>query len=177
VLLVACGGGRPALAPLPVPSVATDRDAAVREVGEAIHATLVRGAPIELLVDDVGLRSLVDSQAATRYGALRAGVGARLEGLDLGLLSGTTFAGACLQGARLETHGGHVGLVADGWVVDRVLVVGLQPGGRRIASWVEGPFVRTTHGWLALDLAGVEAPRWEHADLELATCDMEVGLR
>ncbi len=149
----------------------------MRSVGEKVHAALVRGAPEELLVDDFSLRSLVDSESATRYGALRAGIGARLSEIDTGLFSDTRFGGACLQGARLEAPGGVVGLVRDGWVFDRILVMGLQPGGRRIGAWVEGVFVDTNEGFVALDLSQVESPRWEHADLDLATCDMEVGIR
>ena len=125
--LGACGGAPPPLAPMPVPGDGEVRTRAIDETGQRIYAALARGAPTDLLVDDVGLRGLLDSQAATRFAALRVGISARL-------------------------------------------------GGRRVASWVEGAFVYTREGFRALDLTRVEVPRWEHADLELAACDMEVGI-
>ena len=51
--------------------------------------------------------------------------------------------------------------------------VGLRCG---VAAWVEGVFVYSNAGFKAIDLQRVEAPRWEHADLEIATCDMQAGL-
>jgi hypothetical protein len=63
---------------------------------------------------------------------------------------------------------------ASRWTIERVLVIGIRPGGRRIAAWIEGTFVYTDAGIGALDLERVEQPRWEHSDLELAPCDFAI---
>ena len=89
------------------------------------------------------------------------------------------YGGVCLQDARVERSGPPFGLRESGWVFDRALVVGVTsegPEGRRVAAWVEGTFVYTTEGFGAISIVRVERPRWEHSDLELAPCDMEVGV-
>jgi hypothetical protein len=161
-----------------VPGNGEVRTRAIDDTGQRIYEALARGAPTDLLVDDVGLRGLLDSQSATRFAALRVGISARLgtHAVDFQPLREARYGGVCLQASRLEPAGSALGLRADGWVFDRALVMGLQPGGRRVASWVEGAFVYTREGFRALDLTRVEVPRWEHADLELAACDMEVGI-
>lgn len=149
------------------------------ELGRRLYDLLRRGEPERLLVGDAALGRLVDEGSATQLRALRAGTGARLQ-VDparFRILGSARYAGVCLQGARQEPAGGPLGLRADGWVFERVLVVGSQPGGRRVASWIEGAFLFTDAGFGALALTRVEPPRWEHSDLELASCDMEVGLR
>ncbi len=179
VVTAACGGEAVQMRPLPVPADGSTRDRAVRDGGRALYAALREGTPEVLLADDVLLRSLVDAEAASRYTALRMGTGVRL-GIhpeELGALGPAEFGGVCLQGVRLEPGGSRLGLLADGWVFDRALVMGLEPGGRRMAAWLEGTFVYTPEGFVALVLSRVEAPRWEHSDLELAPCDMQVGLR
>lgn len=178
LVLVSCGGGSAPLRPLPVPRDGSARARIVDQTGERLYTALSRGRPLTLLADDVALRALVDSRSASRYSALRQGVSARVgaEGADFGPLAHARYSGVCLQGARLEPRAGSLGLRADGWVFDRALVVGDEPGGRRLASWVEGTFVYSSDGFLALSLSRVEAPRWEHSDLEMAVCDMEVGI-
>ena len=52
-----------------------------------------------------------------------------------------------------------------------------MPTGRRVAAWVEGVFIQTDGGFVAIDLHRVEDPRCEHTDLEIAPCDMEAGIR
>jgi hypothetical protein len=89
-----------------------------------------------------------------------------------------SYAGFCAQGARQERAGGGLGLTRPGWVLDRILVVAdLGQGRPRSASWLEGSFVYTEHGWKALSFRRIEPPRLHHADLELAPCDVESGLR
>jgi hypothetical protein len=178
--LASCGAAdeRP-LSPLPVPPSTAVRSRAIDATGERIYGELTRGDPVRLLADDLALRELVSPSAASRYSALRLGTTARLsvQPEDFRPLHDATYGGVCLQGSRLEPAHATLGLARDGWVFDRALVMGVQPGGRRLASWVEGIFVYTTDGFVALALNRVESPRWEHADLELAACDMEVGIQ
>ncbi len=103
--------------------------------------------------------------------------------LDRGLLgtfrrdwAAASFAGFCAQGAREEPAARGLGLQRPAWVLDRVLVVA-NLGGSRSASWLEGRFVYTAQGWKTLSLTRIEQPRRNHADLELAPCDVEAGLR
>jgi hypothetical protein len=155
------------------------RERAIVEVGRDILGSLTVARPQRLLFDDVALRALVAGETATRLAALRQSVELRLalrrEGFES--LRGAELGGVCLQGSRLERAGDALGLREDGWVFDRALVLAILPGNRRVASWVEGTFLYTDAGFGALDLARVEEPRWEHSDLELASCDMEVGIR
>jgi hypothetical protein len=85
------------------------------------------------------------------------------------------YAGFCAQGAL---QGGVVdsGLRGDGWQLDRILVVA-DLNRVQSASWVEGRFVFTDQGFKVLSLSRVEPPRARHADLELAPCDVERGIR
>jgi hypothetical protein len=185
--LLACASGCPGpaetvapttLRPLAVPPSDRARDDALLRTGERIYEALAQGRPDSLLVDDDGLRRLVTDDAATRYSAVRMGISVRLavDPAEFEAFRNSTYTGICLQHARVEPPGTPIGLVERGWVFDRALVVGQQPGGRRFASWIEGTFVYTPEGFVAIDIASIETPRWEHADLELATCDMEVGV-
>ncbi len=164
--------------PRGVPSSDAARQRALDGFGRQAYAAMAAGHPQALLFDDEALHSLLAPTAASRFTALRLGVGERLalRPAEFEPFRMARYAGVCLQNARVATKGGALGLKQDGWVFDRALVVGRQPGGRRVASWIEGTFLFTNAGFGALDLASVEAPRWEHSDLELATCDMEVGV-
>jgi hypothetical protein len=82
-----------------------------------------------------------------------------------------------LQRARIEPAGPPLGLREPGFVAERVLVVGAEPGGGKVAAWVEGSFVLTDQGFFAVSLQRLETPRRDHADLDLAPCDLEIGVR
>lgn len=178
-LLGACAGpaaSARATTPRSRPEDRGDRDAAVVHFGERAWAALRAGAPERLLYDDLDLRELLDTAGATRLSARRLAAGPRLGvTVDLeALLGSAEYAGICLQGARDEEPGGVLGLRRGGWVFDRALLIGRRPGGRRIATWIEGTFLFTDAGFGALDLERVETPRWEHSDLEIAPCDVAV---
>jgi hypothetical protein len=120
---------------------------------------------------------LVEPQTRLRIERERAGH------LDRGLLgsfgrdwAGARFAGFCAQGARDEGAAGGLGLQQPAWVLERLLVVA-DLGGLRSAAWLEGRFVFTDQGWKTLSLTRIEQPRRRHADLDLAPCDVESGLR
>ena len=57
------------------------------------------------------------------------------------------------------------------------LVVGHEPGGGALAGWVEGEFLNTDAGFGALSLERVETPRRDHADLQLAVCELRARAR
>jgi hypothetical protein len=162
----------------PIPPERGDREQVLRALGEELHGALREGHLDALLLDDTALDEILRPRAATRARASRA-VGRRdpAAAADLALFRDTTFEKLCLQGARTEARDDAVGLRHPGWVFDRALVAGRRADGRRIGAWLEGSFVYTTRGFYAIGLRRVEAPRWEHSDLELAPCDMEANQR
>ena len=175
----ACGGGARSSGQLErVPDQRDQRRGALERVGQRLYRALAEGRPADLMMDDEALRALLLPEAATRARAHRASLGFRFDAVapHLTRFREAEFAGLCLQSSRLEPGGGPVGLRADAWVFERALVVGTRPDGARLAAWVEGTFVFTDRGFSAIDLRRLERPRWEHSDLELSTCDMEVGL-
>lgn len=177
--LLGCGGGRTQVEhTLRFPEERAERDGAIAHTGRRMYRLLRTAHPERLLLDDEELALLLEPNAASQARALRPGVMHRLsvESARFRALENAEFSGICLQGAREEAAGGRLGLLEPAWVFSRALVVGTQPGGRRLASWVEGAFVYTNDGFQAIALTRVEPPRWEHSDLELTTCDMEVGL-
>ena len=86
----------------------------------------------------------------------------------------TRYVSVCAQGSEPAHQGGALGLRRPTWTLQRILVVGRRDGGQRLAAWVEADFAYGPEGFEALDLRRVEAPRWEHSDLEIATCDLRV---
>jgi hypothetical protein len=180
--ILACGGGSADAVEARDPSDQARGDAPpspeiLRATGEQIYDALVAAEPERLLVDDEGMRRLVDPETGERFAALRLGVRTRVGQISPLAFEGTEFMGLCLQGARLEVAAGPHGLRAPAFVFERALVAAKMSSGRRVAAWVEGVFVETEGGFVALDLHSVEDPRWEHTDLEIAPCDMEVGIR
>jgi hypothetical protein len=173
-----CGGSgvpRPTTA-LAAPDSASARRATIDALGRRAWDAMAAGAPQRLLLDDLDLRTVLDSAGATRLSARRLSVVQRIGETDelSRLLAGASYAGVCLQGARDEAEGGVTGLRSPGWVFDRILVIGRRGTGRRIAAWLEGLFLYTDAGFFAVDLERVERPRWEHSDLEIAPCDLSI---
>lgn len=138
---------------------------------------MLAGRPTDLLYGDGDLEVLLADDAMARVAARRLALPDRL-GIEPVRLShpleSAEYAGICLQGARAEPPGGPLRLLSEAWVVDRVLVIGRRPTGRRIAAWLEGVFVYSDTGFAAIDLERVEEPRWEHSDLEIAPCDLSI---
>lgn len=154
------------------------RHALMDAFGRRLHAALIAGDATRVMVGDDELRALLAGEDATRTGARRLTVGSRLLEPELVArqLTGTTYLGVCLQDAHDEGTHGPLGLRAEGWVFSRILLAASRPGGGRIATWIDGNFVLTDAGFVALDLEHVEAPRWEHSDLEIAPCDLRTRL-
>lgn len=160
-----------------MPAATDARHDAMDAFGRRLHAALTAGRPADVLFGDDELRRLCDGSAATRIAARRGATSMRA-GAQPAVAQGlarTEYLGVCLQYARDDDDA--LGLESPGWTFRRVLLAARLPGGRRTALWVDGMFVFTDSGFGALDLERVEAPRWEHSDLELAPCDMATTLR
>lgn len=182
-LLSACGGAatststREAHELQQAPSAPSLQVQLLRDFAERAFQVLQDGAPTDLVFDDVTLRRLLHSVAATRASAQRNGMFSASDGRVRGfeLWRGARFGGACFQGLRDEAVGTLFGLAEPGWVFERVLLVGQEPTGR-IAVWLEGEFVLTDAGFGAIVIQAVETPRRNHSDLELAVCDVDLGV-
>jgi hypothetical protein len=178
--LSACGGGLPAIAPAAMPHDAYARRASLVELGKELFEGLRGGALRACFASQNELEALIVPEARFRLERERAASVERVDSAavfqrDWALAS---YAGFCAQGAREELAQSSLGLTRPGWVLDRILVVAdLGQGRARSASWLEGAFVYTEHGWKALSFRRIEQPRSHHADLELAPCDVESGLR
>jgi hypothetical protein len=144
------------------------------EIGRRLYATLRAGQPEQLVLDELELEAVVEPAAVSRITLVRARGSALPPARELAAaFEHTTYAGACFDRARPEAPAGELGLRAPGFVFDRVLVAGREPGGGRVAAWLEGTFVVTDRGVWALLLSRVEEPRREHADLALQACDLQ----
>lgn len=172
------GATQQAQIPSLAPSSRYDRERALQQFAQRVFQTLQSQPPVELVFDDLALRRLLNSVSATRASALRHAM-APNDGVvpaQFELLRTARFTGACFQGLREEPPGTVLGLLRAGWVFERMLLVGEEPTGP-VALWVEGEFLWTDAGFGALSIQHVETPRRGHADLELAVCDVDLGVR
>ncbi len=172
------GAGSPR--PRSMPDDSTRRDALVAELGRSAWAALSEGDPLRLLADEELLSALLEPAAVARLLDRRPGLRARLGEVVHRIpaqLTSATYLGVCALDARNEGPGGPLGLRTSTWTLGRVLVAGrLAATSRRIASWIDGHFAFDGTRLVALELEAIEAPRWEHSDLELARCDVSEGL-
>jgi hypothetical protein len=146
------------------------------QFGHRLYDALSRGQLAGLALDDGALRSVLLPDAAQRALTRRAQSPAIHVPTDARALFGAArYAGICVQQGRVEPEAGVVGLRHVGFLFERALLVGREPGGGAIASWVEGRFVHTTNGFEVLDFDRVESPRRDHADLDLAVCELRAG--
>lgn len=175
-LLLGCGATAASSAPTtarPLPHAGAADDE-LEAFGRELHAVLTAGRPADLLLADAALASLFEPEAEQRWLALRArGPGpGRLSDSDQRQWQRTRYAELCVQQGRLEPAHGALGLRAPGFVFERALLVGREAGGGAVAAWIEGVFLYTDAGFGALAIERVEAPRPDHADLELAVCEL-----
>ena len=154
------------------------RHEALVELAQRLFDTLAAADIDRALYDVDDLDDLLDESAEERVEALRLGLGGRvaLDPLRHGRFAETDLWGMCVLGSRDEPAGGSLGLEEDGWVLERALISGQRAGEQRLGAWFEGTFIYSEAGFRAIDLTRVETPRWQHADLELVTCDMQVGM-
>jgi hypothetical protein len=177
--IVGCAG---AASPLPrsMPDDSGQRDALVAELGRAAWTALADGDPLRLLAGEDILSLLLEPHAVARLLDRRPGLRARLGEVVHRIpaqLASATYLGVCALDARDEGPGGPLGLRGATWTLRRILVAGRIAGtSRRIASWIDGHFAFDGTRLVALELEAIEAPRWEHSDLELARCDVSEGL-
>ncbi len=175
VLCAACGASSPRApsTPTPLPQL----DAARPELaafGQRLYRALALGRLEAVTFDAVALDRLLLPAAGRRALAMRAQVPGprRLPPDETAVWAGARYAEICVQQGRAEPRDGALGLRAPGFVFERALIVGREPGGGALAGWVEGAFLHTDAGFGALSLDRVEAPRRDHADLQLAVCEL-----
>jgi len=175
----ACAGAPPrAVQPAPLPDSAAARDAALARFGQQLFEAVASGSMAELPFDDVALRLLVGPGAAERAAAARLNTAASVGpgATERAAFAGARYLGLCVQQGRVEPAGGALGLSRAGFVFERALVVADHAQGGRVAAWVEGEFLYSSDGFGAVVVRRVEAPRRDHSDLELAVCELAVGL-
>lgn len=186
IFLSACGGASSssglAHTLLPAPPDRAPRAQALDAFGRALFAAMKSGdfTTSRVAADDTELGTLLDPVGASTAMRLRPATRDAdpwNRAANQLALRNAQYAGVCLQGGREEAAGTPPFLPrAAGWVVERVLVVADDVRAGRMAGWVEGTFVLTDRGFVAIVIDRIEAPRQHHADLEMGACDMEVGL-
>ncbi len=179
IATVGCASAPP-LRPRTLPDDAAERDQAVGALGRSLWEGIADGDVLATLASDAELEALVDGEANTRIRlrrpGLRAQLGERMHTIPP-QLEGATYLGVCARDARDHDERSGLGLLRPSWVIARVLIAGQLAGSaRRIALWVDGPFVYDGEHFVALELTAIESPRWEHSDLELGACDVSDGL-
>lgn len=164
--------------PAPWPGQAA-RNAEIRRFAQRLFAAMVRGRARDSQVADDELSALFEPEHAARLRVMRrsATSPARAARDAYRPFVGTVFDSACIQGATVLPEGGALGLRAPGATFDRILIAGREGGGWRWAAWVEGIFLLTSEGVLLVQASRFESPRRDHADLELAPCDIRVSSR
>lgn len=183
VLLLGCGAASTPSArfdaqrPASAPASQGERIRALDEFARRVFQLLQQRSRSELVFGDATLERLLDPAAALRATARRdAEIGSSGPAPGLAVLRGSTYVGACIQGLRDEPPGSVIGLRQPGWLFERMLLVAQEPTGR-IAFWVEGEFLWTDLGFGAISIQPPETPRRNHSDLELAVCDVDLGLQ
>ena len=178
VALAACGEAPPIVTLSRMPNTEPQRVAAVDAFGQRLFTALHDGSPGAVLLDDAALRALLTDDAVARATIHRSGLHQRIGNVEEALrfnFRNAHYVGLCVQGSRREPAFGPLGLLEDGWVFDRALVVAEDPRAGHIASWVEGNFTFTNNGFSAITIERVESPRQEHSDLEIGSCDVRAG--
>ncbi len=180
--VVSCATTPPpaAIHPAPLPADPRAQELALGQIGRQLYAALADGEPERLLLDLSELKSIFDTDGALRIRELRARGSAPgfAAAEQRAAFSGTTYLGVCFDRARLEPAGATLGLLHKAFVFQRALIVGKQLDDSVFAAWMEGLFMSTGTGDLAvaLVLSRVEAPRRDHPDLGLLQCDFIDGL-
>jgi hypothetical protein len=171
-MLGACASSAPPAAPRELPSDAGQRHRMLATFGQRLYRALASGHFDEVIADDRARDALLRPEIARRSSrSLSAGpYGSAAR--EQQLWGSARYAGLCVQSGRTELPAGVVGLRRTGFVFERGLLIGREAGGGELAGWVEGVFVLTEQGFVALEIERVETPRRDHSDLELAECEL-----
>jgi hypothetical protein len=177
VLCAACASAPPAppLSARPLPSDDKLVEYALDSFGRRLYAAAADGHPERVLLGREQLQSLLTAPAAARELGMRTRAPRHFSADASALFRAASYAAICIQNGWSEGANGPVGLLGQGFLFERALLVGAEPSGGPIASWVEGRFLHTDHGFEVLELTSIEAPRRDHADLELAVCELRAG--
>ena len=175
LLAGACASMPPAAAsarqPRPLPE--SGAEPALDALGERLFAALASGHWDGVLFDRASLADILDPAAVTR--ATLAHRTVQLSEEQRRLWGAARYSAICVQQGRLEPAAGPAGLRSPGFLFERALLIGREPGGGAMAGWVEGRFLNTDAGFGAVTVERVETPRRDHADLELAVCELRAS--
>jgi hypothetical protein len=171
-LLAACATSALPPAARELPSDARERDRMLATFGRQLYRALASGHLDGVIADDRARDALLRPEVARRSSrSLAAGQYDPAAG-ERELWGSARYSGLCVQSGRTEPPAGVVGLRRSGFVFERGLLIGREAGGGELAGWVEGVFVLTEQGFVALEIERVETPRRDHSDLELAECEL-----
>jgi len=174
-VFVGCASAPVDPTPRALPDDSRERDRVLATFGERLYGAVATGHLEEVVASDRARDALLKPEAAQRTSfELAAGkkVEAAVPAADRELWGSARYAGLCIQSGRLELPSGAVGLSKAGFVFERGLLIGREPAGGELAGWVEGVFVLTQDGFVALEIERIEPPRRDHSDLELAECEL-----
>lgn len=170
--LLACASSAPPPAPRELPTDAGLRHRMLATFGQRLYRALASGHLENVLANDRARDALLRPEIARRSSrSLAAGPYDPPAG-ERERWGAARYAGLCVQSGRTELPAGIVGLRRTGFVFERGLLIGREAGGGELAGWVEGVFVLTEQGFVALEIERVETPRRDHSDLELAECEL-----
>lgn len=175
--LSGCASAAPLPAPRPLPSDPGQRDRALSSFGHRLYGAFATGDFDQVVATDRARDALLEPDAARRpipgaSGGEKLGPDARIAASDQAIWRSARYAGLCIQSGRDEPPSGAIGLRSTGFVFERGLLIGREPGGGELAGWVEGVFVLTADGFVAIAIERIESPRRDHSDLELAECEL-----
>jgi len=174
-LLAACASASGAPSPRALPDDSLERDRVLARFGERLYGAVATGHLEEVVASDRARDALLKPEAAQRTSlelASGKGADAAVAPSDRAVWGSARYAGLCIQSGRLELPSGALGLSKAGFVFERGLLIGREPAGGELAGWVEGVFVLTEEGFVALEIERIEPPRRDHSDLELAVCEL-----
>lgn len=175
LMLVACASAPMAPMPRALPSDSSERDRVLASFGERLYGAVATGHLEDVVASDRARDALLMPAAAQRTSIeLASGKGseAAVAPSDREVWGSARYAGLCIQSGRHELPSGAIGLSKAGFVFERGLLIGREPAGGELAGWVEGVFVLTQSGFVALEIERIEPPRRDHSDLELAECEL-----
>jgi hypothetical protein len=174
--LAACANARPPSVARALPDDSTERDRVLASFGERLYGAVATGHLEDVFATDRARDALLKPEAAQRtsieLASGKGGAEAAIAPSDRAVWRSARYAGLCIQSGRLELPSGALGLSKAGFVFERGLLIGREPAGGELAGWVEGVFVLTQEGFVALEIERIEPPRRDHSDLELAECEL-----